>query len=172
LSENLIIKIPEIQNQDRRHDLDALRAFAMFLGIGLHASLSFIALPWPVQDITQPTIFIFFMVLVHGFRMPLFFLLSGFFTMLIFRKRNIKSLVWQRTLRILLPCLIGCFTIVPLFDYVSNKVINAGSISVNLDDKSLAGAIRTGNRKTINLFLINPNEIEKPDVKLGVTPLS
>ena len=172
MSENISLKTPEIQNQDRRHDLDALRAFAMFLGIGLHASLSFISLPWPVQDITQPTIFIILMVLIHGFRMPLFFLLSGFFTMLIFRKRNIKSLVWQRTLRILLPCLIGCFTIVPLFDYVSNKVINAGSISVNLDDKSLAGAIRTGDRKTINLFLIRPNEIEKPDVKLGVTPLS
>ena len=172
MSENITLKTPDIQNQDRRHDLDALRAFAMFLGIGLHASLSFIALPWPVQDITQPNIFIFFMVLIHGFRMPLFFLLSGFFTMMIFRKRNITSLVWQRTLRILLPCLIGCFTIVPLFDYVSNKVINAGSISVNLDDKSLAGAIRTGNRKTINLFLINPNEIEKPDVKLGVIPLS
>lgn len=172
MSQNITVKTSEIQNQDRRHDLDALRAFAMFLGIGLHASLSFIALPWPVQDITQPNIFIFFMVLIHGFRMPLFFLLSGFFTMLIFRKRNITSLVWQRTLRILLPCLIGCFTIVPLFDYVSNKVINAGSISVNLDDKSLAGAIRTGNKKTINLFLINPNEIEKPDAKLGVTPLS
>ena len=172
MSENITLKTPEMQNQDRRHDLDALRAFAMFLGIGLHASLSFIALPWPVQDITQPPIFIFFLVLVHGFRMPLFFLLSGFFTMLIYRKKNIKSLVWQRILRILLPCLIGCFTIVPLFDYVSNKVINAGSISVNLDDKSLAGAIRTGDRKTINLFLIRPNEIEKPDVKLGVTPLS
>jgi fucose 4-O-acetylase-like acetyltransferase len=114
LSENITLKISEIQNQDRRHDLDALRAFAMFLGIGLHASLSFIALPWPVQDITQPTIFIFFIVLVHGFRMPLFFLLSGFFTMLIYRKKNIKSLVWQRILRILLPCLIGCFTVVPL----------------------------------------------------------
>jgi hypothetical protein len=172
LSENITLKISEIQNQDRRHDLDALRAFAMFLGIGLHASLSFIALPWPVQDITQPTIFIFFIVLVHGFRMPLFFLLSGFFTMLIYRKKNIKSLVWQRILRILLPCLIGCFTVVPLLGYVSRETVKAGSISAHLDENSLAGAIRTGNRKTINLFLINPNEIEKPDAKLGVTPLS
>ncbi|MFZ4610840.1 MAG: ankyrin repeat domain-containing protein, partial [Gemmataceae bacterium] len=47
-----------------------------------------------------------------------------------------------------------------------------GSISAHLDENSLAGAIRTGNRKTINLFLINPNEIEKPDKRLGVTPLS
>jgi len=172
LSQTITLKKPENQNQDRRHDLDALRAFAMFLGIGLHASLTFVSLPWPVQDITQPPIFIFFLVLVHGFRMPLFFLLSGFFTMLIYRKKNIKSLVWQRTLRILLPCLIGCFTIVPLLGYVSRETIKAGSISVHLDENSLAGAIRKGDRKTINLFLINPLEIEKPDKRLGVTPLS
>lgn len=172
MSENITLKTSEIQNQDRRHDLDALRAFAMFLGIGLHASLSFVSLPWPVQDITQPTIFIFFVVLVHGFRMPLFFLLSGFFTMLIYRKKNIKSLVWQRILRILLPCLIGCFTIVPLLGYVSRETVKAGSISVHLDENSLAGAIRKGDRKTINLFLIKPEELDKPDKKLGVTPLS
>jgi peptidoglycan/LPS O-acetylase OafA/YrhL len=172
LSQDITLKTPEIQNQNRRHDLDALRAFAMFLGIGLHASLSFVSLPWPVQDITQPPIFIFFIVLVHGFRMPLFFLLSGFFTMMLFRKRNIKSLILQRILRILLPCLIGCFTIIPLLGYVSRETVKAGSISVHLDENSLAGAIRKGDRKTINIFLINPNEIEKPDKRLGVTPLS
>ena len=102
MSQNITLKTPEIQNQDRRHDLDALRAFAMFLGIGLHASLSFVSLPWPVQDITQPPIFIFFIVLVHGFRMPLFFLLSGYFTMLIYRKKNIKSFI---TIHDLIPLL-------------------------------------------------------------------
>lgn len=172
MSENITVKTTGIQNQDRRHDLDALRAFAMFLGIGLHTSLSFISVPWPVQDITQPKIFIFLMLLIHGFRMPLFFILSGFFTMMILRKKNIKSLLWQRTLRILIPCLIGCVTIVPLIAYVSTEAIKAGSLSVNLDDKSLAGAIRTGDRKTINLFLINPDELEKPDEKLGVKPIS
>jgi hypothetical protein len=104
--------------------------------------------------------------------MPLFFLLSGFFTMMLFRKRNIKSLILQRILRILLPCLIGCFTIIPLLGYVSRETVKAGSISVHLDENSLAGAIRKGDRKTINIFLINPNEIEKPDKRLGVTPLS
>lgn len=172
MSKNPPIKTTDTQNQDRRHDLDALRAFAMFLGIGLHASLSFISLPWPVQDISQPKIFLILMALVHGFRMPLFFMLSGFFTMMIFRKRNIKSLVWQRTLRILLPCLIGCFTIIPLIDYVSTEAIKASSTSLNLDEKSLAGAIRKGDRKTINLFLKKSGQLEKPDDKLGVTPLS
>ncbi|NBY03300.1 MAG: hypothetical protein EBQ87_15175, partial [Planctomycetes bacterium] len=64
MSKNPPIKTTDTQNQDRRHDLDALRAFAMFLGIGLHASLSFISLPWPVQDISQPKIFLILMALV------------------------------------------------------------------------------------------------------------
>ena len=35
----------------RRNDLDALRTFAMLLGIVLHAGLSFANVPWVVQDI-------------------------------------------------------------------------------------------------------------------------
>ncbi|NDH04565.1 glucan biosynthesis protein, partial [bacterium] len=81
MSENITIETTGAKNADRQHYLDALRAFAMFLGIGLHASLSFIAVPWPVQDITQPKIFIFLLLIIHGFRMPLFFILSGYFTM-------------------------------------------------------------------------------------------
>ena len=64
----------------RRHDLDALRAFAMLLGIALHASLSFSTIPWVVHDSRQSELYSTFMLAVHGFRMPLFFLVSGFFT--------------------------------------------------------------------------------------------
>lgn len=41
----------------RRHDLDALRAFAMFLGIVLHSALSFTGFPWPVEDRSSNPIF-------------------------------------------------------------------------------------------------------------------
>ena len=37
----------------RRNDLDALRTFAMLLGIVLHAGLSFANVPWVVQDIRK-----------------------------------------------------------------------------------------------------------------------
>ena len=36
----------------RLHDLDALRGFAMLLGIALHAALAFIPGFWAVQDST------------------------------------------------------------------------------------------------------------------------
>ena len=48
----------------RYHDLDALRAFAMLLGIVLHGLLSFLPTPiWPVQDIYQSEVY--FLSLIH-----------------------------------------------------------------------------------------------------------
>ena len=41
---------PEAGPFERRHDLDALRAIAMLLGIALHAALSFSTVPWMVSD--------------------------------------------------------------------------------------------------------------------------
>lgn len=54
----------------------------MLLGIGLHASLSFFPSFWPAQDSTSDINGPFDELLwaIHGFRMPVFFLLSGFFT--------------------------------------------------------------------------------------------
>ena len=91
----------------RRTDLDALRSFAMLLGIALHASLSFFAFPWPVHDTQRSDLLPLFLVAVHGFRMPLFFLLSGYFTMLVYRRRGLKSLLDQRFTRIFLPLVIA-----------------------------------------------------------------
>lgn len=106
----------------RRADLDALRGFAMLLGIALHAALSFFPSPWPVHDVRQSRGLGLFVVAVHGFRMPLFFLLSGFFTMLVFRRRGLRHLLERRTSRILLPLLLGMVTILPLDAAVKRTV--------------------------------------------------
>ena len=103
-------------------DLDALRGFAMLLGIALHAALSFFPSPWPVHDVRQSRWLGLFVVAVHGFRMPLFFLLSGFFTMLVFRRRGLRHLLARRTSRILLPLLLGVVTILPLDAAVKRAV--------------------------------------------------
>jgi peptidoglycan/LPS O-acetylase OafA/YrhL len=39
---------------DRRHDLDALRAIAMLLGIVLHAALSFAPIPSKLTSVPTP----------------------------------------------------------------------------------------------------------------------
>jgi len=62
----------------------------MLLGFGLHASLAYFSYPWPVQDSARSLAFGLAYAAIHGFRMPLFFLLSGFFTMLVFRRRGVR----------------------------------------------------------------------------------
>ena len=113
----------------RLHHLDALRSFAMLLGIVLHASLSFIPFPWPVQDSEQNTSLYLVFYAIHGFRMPLFFLLSGFFTAMLWRKRGVLSLAKHRVKRVLLPLVIGCFTIIPATNWAIEYVTRAPETS-------------------------------------------
>jgi glucan biosynthesis protein C len=98
--------------QTRLHHLDALRATAMLLGILLHASLAYTGGPWIVRDEGHGAFGGVFLA-IHGFRMQLFFLLSGFFTALLWRRLGLAGLLRQRAARIALPLLIGMFTIVP-----------------------------------------------------------
>lgn len=95
----------------RRGDLDALRSFAMLLGILLHASLSFVTFPWMVHDTQRSDPLFFVWVVVHGFRLPLFFLLSGYFTMLVYERRGLKSLLYQRFQRIFVPLVVAALAI-------------------------------------------------------------
>ena len=101
---------PVLPAKKRYHDLDALRAFAMLLGIVLHGLLSFMPIPiWPAQDIHQSPAYAFGLHAIHGFRMPLFFLVSGFFTAMLWRQRGLDALISHRARRILLP--LGIFGI-------------------------------------------------------------
>lgn len=100
---------------ERRHDLDALRASAMMLGIVYHGALSLaLGFPWFVQDPSANGPIYVFQSWVHGFRMPLFFIISGFFTAMLWRKRGASALVSHRFRRVFLPCLVGAVTLVPL----------------------------------------------------------
>lgn len=100
----------------RRHDLDALRGFAMLLGVFLHACLAYFPFPWVVQDVEATESIGWFFWSVHGFRMQLFFVLSGFFLAWSIGARRLTGAVSQRLKRIALPLLVGAVTIVPLVD--------------------------------------------------------
>ncbi|MDE0376163.1 MAG: acyltransferase family protein [bacterium] len=125
------------ENPRRRlHDLDALRGFAMLLGIGLHASLAFFPAPWWVQGRTSSLDGLFdeFLWAVHGFRMPVFFLMSGFFTALLWRRRSLGALLNHRLRRVALPLLIGMFTIVPLTSLVGDWAAGSAPAAPVADD--------------------------------------
>lgn len=108
------LSLPTSPNE-RRHDLDALRASAMMLGIIYHGALSLaLGFPWFVQDPSANGAMYVFQSWVHGFRMPLFFIISGFFTAMLWKKRGAGALVSHRFRRVFLPCLAGAVTLVPL----------------------------------------------------------
>ena len=98
----------------RRNDLDALRGFAMALGIAVHSGIAFYPAPWPVHDTRPSGLLGLFFLGIHCFRMPLFFLLSGYFTMLVYRRRGLGSLLRQRFARIAVPLVLAMATIGPL----------------------------------------------------------
>ena len=107
----------------RYHDLDALRAFAMLLGMALHGALFLVPLPegfWPAElpyareTETTRNPYPYLVAGIHGFRMPAFFVLSGFFTAMMWQSRGMRRLGEHRLKRIGLPLLAGMFTIVPL----------------------------------------------------------
>ena len=107
----------------RFHELDALRAVAMLLGVVLHSLLFLMPDPhslWPVQDAWEATIetevnpYVHLFLLIHGFRMPVFFLLSGFFTAMLWQRRGLGPLIEHRLKRIALPLGVGALTVIPV----------------------------------------------------------
>ena len=74
----------------RFYGLDALRAIAMFMGIVLHAALPYVNFnipDWPSEKSSSEPITVIFQF-IHLWRMPLFFILSGFFSNLLITRHN------------------------------------------------------------------------------------
>jgi peptidoglycan/LPS O-acetylase OafA/YrhL len=143
----------------RRGDLDALRGFAMLLGIVLHAILAYFPFPWVVQDpfqSPQPDLLQRLLLLayaaIHGFRLPLFFLLSGFFTMLVFSRRGIRAVLEQRALRLLLPLAIAMTTILPVTSLVVGWAVER-STAATAARSPLQGRILAGDAAGVRELL-------------------
>ena len=104
-----------MSSASRYHHLDALRATAMLLGIVMHGLLSFFENSyWPAQDLQQHELYETVNQAIHGFRMPLFFLISGYFTTMLWKRRGLGKLLLHRVQRILLPLVIGGMVFIPL----------------------------------------------------------
>lgn len=159
----------------RLHDIDALRAFAMLLGIGLHAALAYGGTPWLAVDPTQDEFFRWFFEAVHGFRMHLFFFVSGFFTMLLWRRRGLNSLLIQRFQRVGVPFLLGFFLLVPAMQWVT--VWSAENVPDQLPTQTfgkseLVEAIRKRDTAAVQRLVGSGADVDKADPQFGIPPLS
>jgi glucans biosynthesis protein C len=98
---------------NRFHGLDACRAAAMMLGLFFHGAVSFMhaEVPWAIRDRSTSFSVDIFVGICHTFRMPVFFLLAGFFGRLLHEKLGTAAFLRHRAKRILLPFVV---TLVPL----------------------------------------------------------
>ena len=160
----------------RRHDLDALRALAMLLGIVLHAALSFAPGLWLVEDSDQSDLFSLLFLAIHGFRMPVFFLMSGFFTAMLWRRRGLGALVRQRTMRVFLPLVLAWVTIIPAMNYVTEFVaesrVEESAVAADVDpERNVWLAAATNNAAMLVEQLALGADLDAQDPTFGVTPL-
>lgn len=98
-----------MHHDDRLHYMDNLRALAMLAGVVFHAALAYSPLVhnyWAAADAGGSAWIDVVAWFVHLFRMPLFFVIAGFFAALLVRKRGIGGMLRNRLARVLLPFLI------------------------------------------------------------------
>jgi peptidoglycan/LPS O-acetylase OafA/YrhL len=160
----------------RRSDLDALRAVAMLLGIVLHAALAFFPAFWVVSDRQQEPGFGILVSAIHGFRMPVFFVMSGFFSAMLLSRRGRGALVKHRFHRVLLPLLAGMVTIVPLTNWISGVAMSSasrvsGGESTPEPRQDLWAAAEAGDTEAIEQHLARGAAVNDLGGELGVTPL-
>jgi peptidoglycan/LPS O-acetylase OafA/YrhL len=103
---------------ERLHALDAVRAFALLLGVAFHAMQSFVpGLPpglWATID-NSPSPFLAGVSFVsHSFRMTLFFFIAGYFARLMHQRLGARAFWLQRAQRIGVPLVVGWILIFPV----------------------------------------------------------
>jgi len=98
--------------------LDSLRALMMLLGIYLHGVVGYSAgasdTDWPFKDPHPTAIFDWTIGYIHAFRMPVFYVIAGFFAALLIDRRGARSFLRNRVQRILVPFVVGWTLLFPM----------------------------------------------------------
>ena len=106
----------------RLHSFDNLRALMMWLGIVLHVAINHTTGPsaLPFRDSKTTPLADLLLVFIHAFRMPVFFILAGYFVALLVARRGYPGMLKHRLRRLALPfaifwpILIVCTTLLML----------------------------------------------------------
>jgi peptidoglycan/LPS O-acetylase OafA/YrhL len=93
-----------MQPTDRLHALDAVRAYALLLGVVLHSAAAFLQdFPIPMwRDEPSAGASVIYSV-IHMFRMSAFFLIAGFFARVLVERRGVKGFLKDRGKRVAIP---------------------------------------------------------------------
>ncbi|MGM9481445.1 ATP-binding cassette domain-containing protein [Roseateles sp. NT4] len=104
-------------NGERLHALDAVRSFALLLGVAFHATLSFIpGMPpglWAMVDNSPSPFLADASFVAHSLRMTLFFFIAGFFARQLHQRLGMRGFWANRGKRIAVPLVVGWLLIFP-----------------------------------------------------------
>jgi fucose 4-O-acetylase-like acetyltransferase len=104
----------------RYHALDALRAAMMFLGIYLHAVVAYSPNGgWPFKPPQLTTTLDLSMIVIHIFRMPMFYVMAGFFAALLPQRYGSRRAIANRFWRTAVPFVVGWIVIYPLVMFMT-----------------------------------------------------
>tara|TARA_Y100001934_G_C12300593_1_gene749700 strand:+ start:335 stop:1462 length:1128 start_codon:yes stop_codon:yes gene_type:complete len=100
-----------MEKMQRYHNLDFLRAFAMMMGLVIHAPLLFwapdFAKVYGIDKIAPAEEWVNIMGrFISSWRMPLFFSLSGFFAILVIERKGTLQFLRDRVIRVALTCVV------------------------------------------------------------------
>jgi len=88
------------------------------LGLVLHSAIAYMQTPmgelWGYKDSQSHFGFDLVVAFLHTFRMPVFFMLSGFFACMLYEDRGVSEMVRNRRRRVLYPLVVGWLFLFPL----------------------------------------------------------
>lgn len=99
------------QMSTRYYYLDAARGILMILGIVYHAARVYGEPGWVISDSSNSPAFDRLALLLTSFRMPAFFLMSGFFAAQTLKRYGAGPFLWKRVPRVLIPFVTALFTL-------------------------------------------------------------
>lgn len=106
----------------RYHGLDFIRASMLLLGVVIHVAASFVEGPagsdWRYRDPNTTPWAGFIVLAIHIFRMPVFFVIAGFFAALIQDRKGLIALARNRFFRIAIPFGVGWVLIFPIVNII------------------------------------------------------
>ncbi len=106
-------------NQTQRYEfLDWLRVIAIFVLIFFHTGMLFVGWGWHITNAETIPGLQLPMDLAHRLRMPLLFVIAGAGMWFALKRRTGPEFAGERTLRLLVPAIIGMFLIVPPQIYI------------------------------------------------------
>ena len=117
-------KIRAMQTTDtpRYEFLDWLRVIAIFVLLFFHTGMLFVGWGWHITNAETIPALELPMDLAHRLRMPLLFVIAGAGLWFALRRRSGGALLGERTLRLLVPAVVGMFLVVPPQIFVERLV--------------------------------------------------